>query len=143
MQRHRKISTILLSILVLLSSTSLTFGMHFCMGQLESIALFSEAKPCDMHLMKSQNASEKHDPDCDHELAEKSCCEDHSIVTEGSKELSIITPVSAPDFHMTAFLYAVVSFMFIAPEADYNTFRDYSPPLIDRDIVVLVQSLII
>ena len=38
----------MLSALVLLSSMSFTFGMHFCMGQLESIALFSGVEPCEM-----------------------------------------------------------------------------------------------
>lgn len=129
--------------LVLLSSTSLTFGIHFCMGQLESIALFSDAEPCEMAKQQSPCASEKHDPDCNHKITEKGCCEDHSIVAEGSKELNIISPVSAPDFHLTAVLYAVVSFMFITPEEDYYTFNDYPPPLIERDVVVLVQSFLI
>ncbi|MEQ8682450.1 MAG: hypothetical protein RID25_21980 [Cyclobacteriaceae bacterium] len=143
MQRFRKISAILLSILVLLSSTSFTFGMHFCMGQLESIALFSGAEPCEMVAQKSPCASEKHDSDCDHKITKKSCCEDHTVVMEGSEELNIISSVSAPDFHMTAILYAVVSFLFSDTAVDHYTFNDYSPPLIERDIPVLVQSFLI
>ncbi|WP_439487822.1 HYC_CC_PP family protein [Algoriphagus sp.] len=124
MQHFRKISAILLSALVLLSSTSFTFGMHFCMGQLQSIAFFSEAEPCEMATQKSPCANDKHDPDCEHQqVTKKGCCEDHTLILEGSEELSIVKSVSAPDFQMTAVLYALVSFIFISPSVDYYSFK--------------------
>ncbi len=134
----------MLSALVLLSSTSFTFGIHFCMGQLESIAFFSSADPCEMAQQKTPCATDKHDLDCDHQqVTKKGCCEDHTLVLEGSEELSIVKSISAPDFQMTAVLYALVSFIFTSPSVDYYSFNDYSPPLINRDITVLVQSFLI
>tara|TARA_Y100000114_G_scaffold156218_1_gene182685 strand:- start:12289 stop:12723 length:435 start_codon:yes stop_codon:yes gene_type:complete len=143
-QRLKKISTILLSALMLLSSTSYTFGMHFCMGELESIAIFSEAGHCDS-MKKSIPCEEANDHSiCDHEqINAKGCCENHTLVIEGHEELTQVSSISAPDFHMVAVLYALVSFIFSAPAVDYYSYKDYSPPLIDRDIPVLVQSFLI
>jgi hypothetical protein len=129
--------------LVLLSSTSFTFGMHFCMGQLESIALFSGAEPCEMATQKSPCASDKHDSDCDHKITKKSCCEDQTVVMEGHEDLTQVSKVAVPDFQMIAVLYAVVSILFSATAVDHYSFNDYSPPLIGRDITVLVQSFLI
>lgn len=143
-QRFRKISAILLSLLVLLSSTSFTFNMHFCMGQLESVALFSDVDPCEMAQQKTPCASIKHNPDCKYkQVAKKGCCEDRTLVLEGSEELSIVKSVSIPDVHMTAVLYAMVSFIFTSPSVSHYSFNDYSPPLIERDIPVLIQSFLI
>ncbi|MGK7391507.1 MAG: HYC_CC_PP family protein [Candidatus Cyclobacteriaceae bacterium M2_1C_046] len=144
MQRFRKISTIMLSALVLLNSMSFTFSMHFCMGQLESIALFSGAEPCEMATQKSPCANDKHDPDCEpQQVTKKGCCEDQTLVIEGHEDLTLLTKVAVPDFQMIAVIYAVVSFLFSDIAVDHYTFNDYSPPLIERDIPVLVQSFLI
>ncbi len=144
MKRFRKISAILLSILVLLCSTSFTFSMHFCMGQLESIVLFSTAEPCEMATKKSTCASEKHDPDCDHEINKNGCCEDHTLIIEGREDLKVVSKVTLPDFQVAAFvIYTLVSYLFLEPTTDYSSYKDYSPPLIERDIPVLVQSFLI
>ena len=129
--------------LVLLSSVSFTFGMHFCMGQLQSFALFSGAEPCEMTQEEAPCTSDKHDPDRDYLITKKGCCEDHTVVVEGSEDLSIVSSISAPDLQLAAVLYALVSFIFSAPQLDFYSFKDYSPPLIDRDIPVLVQSFLI
>lgn len=106
------------------------------MGQLESIALFSGAEPCEMATQKSPCATNKHDPDCEHQqVTKKGCCEDQTVVIEGHEDLTQVTKI--------AVLYAVVSFLFSATAVDHYTFNDYSPPLIERDIIVLVQSFLI
>jgi hypothetical protein len=134
----------MLSALKLLSSTSFTFGMHFCMGQLESIALFAGAEPCEMAQQKSPCSTHQHDPDCKHQqVTKKGCCEDHTVVIEGHEDLTQVSKIAVPDFQMVAVLYAVVSFIFSTTSVDHYSYNDYSPPLIDRDIPVLVQSFII
>ncbi len=143
MQRFRKISAILLSLLVLLSSTSFTLGMHFCLGRLESISFFSEAEPCEMARQKSRYTSEKHNPECGHKIAKKSCCEDHTLVVQGSEEISIVSSVSSPDVHLAAAPNTLVLFKFIGPKSDHCTFSDYSPPPIERDRLVLFRSFLI
>lgn len=144
MQRFRKISAILLSLLVLLSSTSFTFSMHFCMGQLESIALFSGAESCAMVKQQSPCASEKHDLGCDHDTTIKGCCEDHTLVIEGREDLKVVSKTTLPEFQMAAVVIStLISYLFLKPTTNYYSFQDYSPPLIERDIPVLVQSFLI
>ncbi len=147
MQRFRKISAILLSMLVLFSSTSFTFSMHFCMGQLESIALFQQAKPCEMVTQPTPCANNKHGQECEHvhvHTAKKGCCEDHFLQVEGQDELAqVAASVPMPDIQMVAVFYAVVSFLFDAPAVHTDSYKEYSPPLIERDIPVLVQSFLI
>lgn len=114
------------------------------MGQLQSIAFFSEAEPCEMATQKSPCANDKHDPDCEHQqVTKKGCCEDQTLVIEGHEDLTQVTKVAVPDFQMIAVRYVVVSFLFSAPAVHHYTFNDYSPPLIERDITVLVQSFLI
>lgn len=134
----------MLSALVLLSSMSFTFGMHFCMGQLESIALFSGVDPCEMAQQKTPCSTDKHDSGCEHQqVTKKGCCEDQTLVIEGQDEIAQSSTLVVPDFQMIAVLVAVISFYFESPVADHYSFLDYSPPQIDRDITVLVQSFLI
>ncbi len=134
----------MLSALVLLNSTSFAFGLHFCMGQLQNVALFGGADPCGMEQEKSPCSANTHRSDLEHQqLTQNGCCEDQSIVLEGSKEPGIVEIAFVPDFQMTAVLYALVSFIFTSPSIDYDSFNDYSPPVIERDIPVLVQSFLI
>ena len=67
MHRFRKISSLLLSMLVLLGSTSFTVNMHFCMEQMESIAFFKDAQECDMMTKIPPCTREDHQPEGDHE----------------------------------------------------------------------------
>ena len=101
-----------------------------------------------MATQKSPCATNKHDPDCEHQqVTKKGCCEGQTLVIEGHEYLTQVTKVAVPDFQMIAVLYVVVSFLFSAPAVDHYTFNDYfndySPPLIERDITVLVQSFLI
>ncbi len=140
MQHFRKISAILLSLLVLLSSTSFTFNMHFCMGQLKSIAVLSNAKACDLEVKSLSCARDKQIPQ---NITPKSCCQDQTLVVEGQNELEETASISIPDFQTVAVLYVVTSFLFEASGANTYSYKEYSPPLIDRDIPVLVQSFLI
>ncbi|SHM87135.1 hypothetical protein SAMN04488057_104164 [Cyclobacterium lianum] len=93
---------------------------------------------------KTPCSSDMHETECEHEhMAMTDCCEDHTLVLEGSEELSLLKTVSVPDFHTTALLFALVSQIFSLPSSDYQSFNDYTPPLIERDIPVLVQSFLI
>lgn len=118
--------------------------MHFCMGQLESVALFSKAGHCES-MKKSIPYEEVNDHSkCDYDqINANDCCENHSVVIEGHEELAQVSSVSAPDFQMVEVLYALVSFIFSAPAVDYYSYNDYSPPLIERDISVFIQSFLI
>lgn len=92
---------------------------------------------------KKHPSSESHAPGCDQEITKKDCCEDNTLVVEASENMNFTSSVAAPDFHMVAVLSALIGFVFNASEETYDSFRDYSPPFIKRDIPVLVQSFLI
>lgn len=98
-----------MSALVLLGSSSFAVVMHFCMGELEAVALFSEASHCDMaeaqgskagsHMdlgshganqMSHNDPSEQphqtsrkdHSADKD-PSSQHECCENHAMLVDG------------------------------------------------------------
>src|SRR5688500_17866890 len=73
MKAFRTISAILLALLVLVSSTSFIIGMHFCMDEVQNMALFSKADDCE---------KEKSLPPC-HRHATAACCDDQIVYHEG------------------------------------------------------------
>lgn len=141
----RKISAILLSLLVLLSSTSFTFNMHFCMGEMKSIALFSSASPCQKKNQRPPCPRGIHDQDgsSHSQMTKKGCCEDQSLVKDGLEELTQTSSVSVPDVPMMAALYATFSLLSDSPFVHSGSYNEYSPPLIERDIPVFIQSFLI
>jgi len=139
----RKISALFLAMLVLLGSTSFTFNMHKCMGQIRSMALFMEATPCDMESM-NDGAHESHTTsDAGIKVSKQGCCEEHSLFVEGQDELKITSSVNAPDVQFLAVLFTITLFSPFQVTPSQDTFREYAPPLIERDIPVLCQTFLI
>lgn len=128
--------------LVMLSSMSFTLNIHLCMGQIESVALFKESKACEMANQVAPCAKEKHNWH-GHQLSKNGCCEDHSIFIEGQDEITKTASVAISDLQFVAALYAVVTYLFAQPSVDTVSYNAYSPPLFERDIPVLIQSLLI
>jgi hypothetical protein len=130
----RSISAVLLATLVLFSSTSFMVGMHICMGQVKSVALFGRAESC-----QKENAL----PIC-HQVIRLACCEDETVIHEGSDFKD-----SAQHIH-----HAVNSFVGIEPVALVSEiipispfaqlkFYNYDPPLRARDLTLAHQVFII
>src|SRR3990170_6359770 len=74
MKALRTISAVLLALLVLVSSTSFIIGIHFCMDEVQNMALFSKADSCE---------KEKSLPPC-HRHATAACCDDQMVLHEGN-----------------------------------------------------------
>jgi len=120
------------------SVIGVTVNLHLCGGQVQSIALFTKAKPC------KDAPNPCHGPQ--HHSKQKGCCEEESIVLKGKEtnaEIKTATRIT-PSFSLIAVilpvLYSIIDVdSFIAtPRYAY-----YKPPLIKRDITVLVQSFLI
>lgn len=128
MKLVRSISYVLLAILVLVSSTSFTVGMHFCMGEIESFTLLGKAESC-------QNA--KALPPC-HKHQMVACCEDEVVFHEGTDFKGSIEPI-----HLSALLSLDMEVPMIlisevipsAPIARAQHYH-YDPPLRSCDLTV-------
>lgn len=143
MQSVRKVSALILSMLVMLSSMSFTLNVHLCMGQIDNIALFKEAKACEMATQVTPCAKEQHKEGHNHQISKKGCCEDHSIFIERQDEITKTASVAMPDVAFVAVLYVVVAYLSAQSSVDTDSYKAYSPPLIERDIPVLIQSFLI
>lgn len=142
MHRFRKISALLLSMLVLFGSTSFSVSMHFCMEQMESIAFFNDAKECEMMAQTPPCTGEDDHRQGSHEGMD-GCCEDRINLVEGQDELKEAGSVSMPNLQFFAVLYTIAFYSLTSPLLEDYSYKTYLPPIIERDIPVLVQSFLI
>ena len=132
-QLFRNIASILMAFVVLFSTMSFTYSEHYCGDFLVDSALFSKAESCGM-------AMEIASVDSDCNSFKKDCCSDNVKQIEGQSNLKIdFNSLTIPqqDF-VVAFTFSYIN-LFESIETKINTFEDYSPPLVDKDIAVLYQ----
>ncbi|MBS1545631.1 MAG: hypothetical protein JST14_18480 [Bacteroidetes bacterium] len=140
MRLFRPILSLSMAFLVLVSSTGMTISMHICGGEVQSLALFSKAEPC----MKMEQKP------C-HSLSiqqlMKGCCEEKSVVVKGKEtnaEVKTVTEVVTQSQPLGAVLSVLQELPSRSTNPTYSFHSDgYSPPLIEQDITVLVQSFLI
>jgi hypothetical protein len=133
----KHIASLILSLLIVLSSMSFAVNLHLCMGELESVRILTDAPACDMH-RKSCHAAE---PD---KSTKDDCCEDEQRILHGQDELSKAPAFQETHFELVAVLSLLVSYLTADTELPgIDTLEVYIPPLLPRDIPVLVQSFLI
>ncbi|WP_178989784.1 HYC_CC_PP family protein [Winogradskyella schleiferi] len=130
-----KIFSIALSFLVLFSTLSLTIEKHFCGDTLIDVAIFSESEKCSDDISYSDNDS----------IMEKSCCKDEIDVIEG---LSNVTLNSFEDLDLIQqYLLFAYSYSYINLFEDLSNsivpHKDYSPPILIKDLQVLDETYLI
>lgn len=127
-----KISAFLMALVVLLSTMSFTVSMHYCQGELVDTAIFQKAHDCGMDM------SDESDMKMD------GCCNDKEIKVEGQDELKL--PVADlnfdQQFFIASFLHSYIK-LFQTTEERKNTFFDYPPPFIVRQIFKLDETYLI
>lgn len=141
LKTFRTILTGILAALLLISSITHSVSLHICGGEVKSIAFFGRAQMC-----------EEHAPDCDHDTSHsnhpsigyKECCEDATVVLDAGK-YSIKANETFTSQTLTAVLPLMgdskvkMSYMGVVR----RHFLNYRPPLIKRDITLLVQTFLI
>lgn len=139
MKIARSIASLTLAFLVLVSSTGVSVHMHVCGGEVQSVAIFSKAESC----MKME---QKPCHGLSIQQMMKGCCEDKSVMVKGKEtnaEVKTATEV-APVFQASAVILPVLCSINNVRSSDAYSFqRGYSPPLIEQDITILVQSFLI
>lgn len=137
-----------LAMLILLTSSGLTLDMHMCQGNLKSFSLFGKAKSCVELAQKKQCHKTK--KSCHEQISsekktcKKGCCDNISTVIKLSTDLveGQTALYSAQNLQFAAvFVYTYFGFTDYKPSPHY--FQHYKPPLLNRDIPVLIQSFLI
>lgn len=135
MKTARTISALFFALLVLVSSTSFTVGMHFCMGEFQNIALFTKAAGCEKELEL---------PAC-HRHTTAPCCEDETITLKGNdfKESIAKFKTVTPDLVEVATAVLVLSEVIPSAPLLLKDFYHYDPPLRSWDLTVAHQVFLI
>jgi hypothetical protein len=134
-QIFQKIASFLMALLVLISTFSFTVDKHYCGNLLVDQAVFAKAASCGMDM---HSTSEKSMMD------EENCCSNQNISIEGQDQLKL--SFTSLDFNQQVFLSAFTSSyinLFERLPQQILPFRNYTPPLIVKDILVLNDTFLI
>jgi hypothetical protein len=132
----KKISTTLLSFIVLFSSMSFTIDKHYCGNNLMDVSYFGDADNCGSEEVTMNSRTSL--------IKQNNCCKDETTLLESSifnKEKFInLQHIDAEVLFFKANSY-LGTYKDIAIEIEYYT--DFSPPDIAQDIQVLHQAFLI
>lgn len=132
----RSIFSGFVALLVLISSSSFTVNMHLCGGHVQSISVIEKATACAMEVKTLP---------CHKAIAKrKSCCTEDHITFEGK----IFKAHESTSLQLQQAFWVVelplITTILVSPNSvEEFQFLSYSPPLIDRDITVQIQSFLI
>ncbi|XRE43948.1 hypothetical protein ACIVBQ_002152 [Tenacibaculum discolor] len=133
-----KIASILMSFVVLLSTMSFTVNSHFCGDMLVGTSYFVKAESCGME-MKQESKPEE----CS--VIKKNCCQDVASVVEGQDNLKLtsLDQLSLDQqVFIASFYYSYIN-LFEGIHNKVIPFKDYTPPLVIKDIHVLDEVYLI
>ncbi len=125
-----------MAFVVLFSTMSFTAYMHYCGDTLVEIVVFKKAKGCGMEM---QNPSAN---GCT--ITKKNCCDDKQMIIDGQDELqlSLDKLIIEQQQFIISFVYTYIS-LFKEYDEDINSYREYKPPLIVRQIYKLDEIYLI
>lgn len=128
--------SISMAFVVLFSTLSFTIDMHYCGETLVDTAIFKKAKGCGMEM---QNPSTK---DCS--MTKKNCCSDKQIFVDGQDELKVSfdTLSFEQQQFVISFIYTYIN-LFEGFDEEINSFQEYKPPLVVRQIYKLDETYLI
>ena len=135
----RQIASVTMALLVLFSTMSFTVDMHYCGDQLVDFSFFKTAENCSMKVIPSIATGEASVMEM-----EMDCCTDLEIVLEGQDDLKISFDQFTFDqqIFISTFYYTYVN-LFETVDKNLNSFKEYSPPPLIRDIQILDQTFLI
>jgi hypothetical protein len=127
MKAFRTISSLALAFLVLMSSTSFMVGVHFCMGEVKSVALFAEADKC--------AKAEQKVPPC-HKHQESDCCTDGVILHDGDDFKNAVPKYEFSESYQIVESNPLVEISEIIPASvvPIRFVVQYDPPLHSSDL---------
>lgn len=127
-----------MAFVVFFTTMSFTIDMHYCGDALVDFSLFQKAEGCGME--KATTASDCEMPS----LAEQPCCSDLQIVKQADQDLKTSYDLLsfAQQTFVTAFFYTYIN-LFEGLNENIAPFKDYHPPFLEPDVLVLNQVFLI
>ncbi len=133
----RKISAFIMAFVVMFSTMSFSINKHYCMDHLVDVSLVFPAETCGMDM--ATPSSEQGE-----QLSATPCCADEQIAVDGQDEVNPTTSGSV-ELHkafVAAFVYTY-TFLFEETALERPEFKDYSPPLLIKDLPVIYETYLI
>lgn len=126
-----------MAFIVLCSTTSFAVNMHFCGDHLMDISVLGTAKSCGMETASTTTPS-----GCS--IEKSNCCSNKHLVIDGQKEIKQATDQLSFQQQLFAvtFYYTYVN-LFKGLDQQIIPFKNYSPPLLVRDIQCLDETYLI
>ncbi|NQV52199.1 MAG: hypothetical protein HQ500_03405 [Flavobacteriales bacterium] len=135
------VASLLLMMSVLISSTGFRLSQHWCGDSLVSFSLLGQAQPCDHY----ETSVEPPCPFHAKKPIEKKCCDQRTARIDANNfdyELQAIEMVKSPML-LLAVIHAKAHVFEMASALISVKYRNHSPPLIDLDICILVQTFLL
>jgi len=141
-----------MAFMLLLSSTGFSIDLHYCQGDIKSFSLFGTAKSC--HAKAEKSHCSKNKMTCHSAMAEtgevddaqRKCCSNKSIEVSPDMDTQKIIAEQLTETNIT-FISAFVAVFCIGEIFDLAKLiiphLNYIPPLLDKDIPVLIQSFLL
>ena len=131
----RSIVSVAFAFLVLFSSSNLVVGMHFCGGDIQSIAVFGKAEGCPMELNL---------PPC-HKALMKSCCQDELVAYSAQDFSTDAAQITVPVAQSLDIIQTPVPVAEIIPSTGVSgkLYHQYDPPLRSYDRTISLQVFLI
>lgn len=143
---YRFISSFLI-VAVLVSSMGIAVDMHYCNNVLKSVSFSSKAKPChEPSLKQCPFHSKTLANDLNEDLAgKKGCCENKTKYFHNDQDQQIQTfdykLFQSSQLFIAAFINVFLVNIYV--EENVLTYKRYRPPIIQKDIPVLIQSFLL
>ena len=117
-----------------MSSFHLTIDKHICMGRVQSVAILQDAPACGMEMMAAVSMEAMED-----------CCKTEQTVIKGNEhQVKVLKPVAIEYQSVwVATLSHVIETLDLKASVTYPAHLTYKPPLIEREIPILIQSFLI
>lgn len=144
MKLYRRIILLTLTLLLLVSSTGISVGLHICGDEVQDLTFFGQQASCPMEEAQQQS------PPCHQTKQSKpdqqDCCQQHQLSVAPLGEADRHQPQALVKAAELKILAAVQVFLqhYLAPAASpAPAYALYTSPPIARDIPVLVQSFLL
>ena len=123
-----------MAFVVLFSTMSFTFNMHYCGDTLVETAIFHKAKGCGMEMEKPSTDG------CS--ITKKNCCDDEQLVVDGQDDLQFDKISYDQQLLIASFVYSYIS-LFEGLDKNVSSYEEYKPPLVVRQLYKIDETYLI
>lgn len=126
-----------MALVVMFSTMSFSINKHYCMEHLVDVSVIFPAENCGMDMISTPD-------DEGEQLNAVPCCSEEHIAVEGQDEINTSNTISVEinKTFVAAFFYAFNA-LYVEEITERPEYKDYSPPLITKDLPVIYETYLI